>query len=84
LKLGCLFSIQNSRRRAADAPLRIGAHRNNILTYCRQADQISALVWILDCLAPEGLFITGCHEVLPHEIAELAAMVECPFVYRKK
>ena len=58
--------------------------RNNILTYCRQEDQISALEVILNCLAPGGLFIIGCHETLPFETGELVPMAECPYVYMKK
>ncbi len=58
--------------------------RNNILTYCRQADQISALESILNCLAPGGLFITGCHETLPFETDVLIPMAECRCVYQKR
>jgi chemotaxis methyl-accepting protein methylase len=58
--------------------------RNNILTYCRQEDQISAFVSILNCLAPGGLFIIGCHEALPLETNELVSLAECPYVYRKE
>ena len=58
--------------------------RNNILTYCQQADQIRALISIINCLVPGGLFITGCHEALPFETRELAPMAECPYVYQKK
>ncbi len=58
--------------------------RNNILTYCRQEDQIRALVSILNCLAPGGLFITGCHETLPFETDVLIPMAECRYAYLKK
>ena len=58
--------------------------RNNILTYCRQEDQIRALESILNCLAPGGLFIIGCHETLPLEIGVLNPLAECPYVYMKK
>ncbi|CAB1064090.1 Chemotaxis protein methyltransferase CheR (EC [Olavius sp. associated proteobacterium Delta 1] len=58
--------------------------RNNILTYCRQEDQIRALESILNCLAPGGLFITGCHETLPVETGVLIPMAECRYVYKKK
>lgn len=58
--------------------------RNNILTYCRQQDQIDVLNSILNCLAPGGLLITGSHETLPVETGTLVSMAECPFVYRKK
>jgi chemotaxis protein methyltransferase CheR len=58
--------------------------RNNILTYCRQEDQISSLESILNCLASGGLFIIGCHETLPFETGELVPMAECPYVYMKK
>jgi chemotaxis methyl-accepting protein methylase len=58
--------------------------RNNILTYCRLEDQINALVSILNCLAPGGLFIIGCHEVLPFETKELVSLAECPYVYKKE
>ena len=58
--------------------------RNNILTYCRQEDQMKALQPILNCLAPGGLFIIGCHETLPLESGVLHPLTECPYVYRKK
>ena len=58
--------------------------RNNILTYCRAEEQINALASILDCLAPGGLFIIGCHETLPFETKELVALAECPYVYKKE
>lgn len=58
--------------------------RNNILTYCRQADQIRALKSILNCLAPGGLFIIGCHETLPFETDMLIPMMECRYVYQKR
>ena len=57
--------------------------RNNILTYCRQEDQINAFNSILDCLAPGGLFIVGCREALPFETNELVSLAECPYVYKK-
>jgi len=57
--------------------------RNNILTYCRQEDQIRALDSLMKCLAPGGLFIIGCHETLPLESGELVPMAECPYVYMK-
>jgi len=84
LKSDIHWKIGNLLTEPPESVFNIISLRNNILTYCRQADQISALVSILDCLAPGGLFITGRHEVLPYEIPELAAMAECPFVYRKK
>ena len=58
--------------------------RNNILTYCRQADQIRALESILNCLAPGGLFIIGCHETLPLANGVLMPLAECPYVYQKR
>jgi chemotaxis protein methyltransferase CheR len=58
--------------------------RNNILTYCRQVDQISALEAIINCLAPGALFIIGRHETLPFETGELVPMAECPYVYQKR
>ncbi|CAB1085503.1 hypothetical protein JY97_15110 [Alkalispirochaeta odontotermitis] len=58
--------------------------RNNILTYCRQAVKIRAFERILDCLAPGGLFITGCHESLPVESGMLVPMSECRYVYKKE
>ena len=58
--------------------------RNNILTYLGEEGQTSALITILDRLAPGGLFITGCRETLPLEIKELVPVLECPFVYKKR
>jgi len=58
--------------------------RNNILTYCRQEDQISTLTSILNCLAAGGLLIIGRHEILPFESTELVAQAECAGVYQKK
>ncbi|MCP4624723.1 MAG: hypothetical protein GY850_14525 [bacterium] len=57
--------------------------RNNILTYCRQEDQINAFNSIINCLAPGGLFIIGCREALPMETNELVSLAECPYAYRK-
>ena len=57
--------------------------RNNILTYYRQEDQIRALESILNCLAPGGLFIIGCHESLPLEDSALLPLRDCPYVYQK-
>jgi len=58
--------------------------RNNILTYCRQADQIRALESILNCLAPGGLFVIGCHETLPLGTDVLTPLAECRYVYQKR
>lgn len=58
--------------------------RNNILTYCRQADQIRALESMLNCLAPGGLFIIGCHETLPGASGVLSPLAECSYVYQKR
>ena len=58
--------------------------RNNILTYCRQEDQIRALETILNCLAPGGLFIIGCHETLPLAKGVLVPLAECSYVYQKR
>ena len=58
--------------------------RNNILTYCRQKDQIKAFSSIINRLAPGGLFIIGCHETLPMESKELFSLAECPYVYKKE
>jgi chemotaxis protein methyltransferase CheR len=57
--------------------------RNNLLTYCRAEDQVSAINSILNCLAPGGLFIIGCREGLPFETSELGPLAECPYVYKK-
>jgi chemotaxis protein methyltransferase CheR len=57
--------------------------RNNLLTYCRAEDQVSAINSILNCLAPGGLFIIGCREALPFETSELVPLAECPYAYRK-
>ena len=57
--------------------------RNNILTYCRPEDQISAFLPILSCLAPGGLFIIGCHESLPLKTGGLVSTPECSYVFRK-
>ncbi len=57
--------------------------RNNILTYCRQGDQIKALAGILDSLSPGGLLIIGCHERLPCETPSLRPMDELSCVFEK-
>lgn len=57
--------------------------RNNILTYCRQKDQIRALSEITMHLEPGGLFIIGFHETLPFEAAALTPTAEFPYVFRR-
>jgi chemotaxis protein methyltransferase CheR len=57
--------------------------RNNILTYCRQKDQKRMVNRILSSLRPGGLFIIGCHEVLPFKTDRLNPKDHLPFVYCK-
>ena len=57
--------------------------RNNVLTYCRREAQKKAVISILNCLAPGGLFIIGCHETLPLETDRLISMDRFPYVFRR-
>jgi chemotaxis methyl-accepting protein methylase len=83
LKSNIQWEIRDLMTEPPDATFHIIFWRNNILTYCRQADQISAFLSILNCLAPGGFFIIGCHESLPCETKELVSLAECPFIYKK-
>lgn len=58
--------------------------RNNILTYCRQKDQIRVLHDIIGHLEPEGLLIIGRNEILPSGFETLIPTAELPYVYKKK
>lgn len=55
--------------------------RNNLLTYYQEPIKNSVLDRILDCLAPQGLLITGAHENVPFIGEKLAPCV--PMVFRK-
>ncbi|MGD8888517.1 MAG: CheR family methyltransferase [Desulfobacterales bacterium] len=57
--------------------------RNNILTYCKEEIQIKMLPGILECLAPGGLFIIGCHECLPLDPIWLSPVEALPYVFKK-
>jgi chemotaxis protein methyltransferase CheR len=84
LKSDIHWEISELRKESPASIFQIIFLRNNILTYCRQADQIRALESILNCLAPGGLFIIGCHETLPRASGALIPLAECPYVYRKR
>jgi chemotaxis protein methyltransferase CheR len=55
--------------------------RNNVLTYCRQEARMKAVHNVLNCLAPGGLFIIGCHESLPFKTDRLISMDRFPYVF---
>ncbi|UCD79889.1 MAG: hypothetical protein JSW26_00200 [Desulfobacterales bacterium] len=57
--------------------------RNNILTYCRQKNQIRALIGIVERLESGGLFIIGCRESLPSGVVNLVPTAELPYVFQK-
>ena len=57
--------------------------RNNVLTYYQKETQIRCLAPILKLLAPGGLFIIGCHEKLPPEIAHLRKLDPLSYVFKK-
>jgi chemotaxis methyl-accepting protein methylase len=77
------WEIRNLLTEPSDRRFQIIFLRNNILTYCRQAVHMEALVQILNSLVPGGLLILGRHERLPHGTAGIKPMDECPFAYRK-
>jgi chemotaxis protein methyltransferase CheR len=58
--------------------------RNNVLTYYREKAQKKALTGILNCLSPGGLFIIGCHEILPVKTDRLIPMDRFPYVFCRK
>ncbi len=57
--------------------------RNNVLTYYRQEIRKEAVISVLNCLASGGLFIIGCHEVLPLETDRLISVDRFPYVFRR-
>jgi len=57
--------------------------RNNVLTYCRQEARKKAVISVLNCLAPGGLFIIGCHETLPIKTERLITIDRLPYVFRR-
>jgi chemotaxis protein methyltransferase CheR len=57
--------------------------RNNILTYCRQKDQIPALIDIVERLKSGGLFIIGSRESLPAEVVNLVPTTAFPYVFQR-
>jgi chemotaxis methyl-accepting protein methylase len=84
LKSGIRWEICELRTESPGSIFQIIFLRNNILTYCRQEDQIRALKSILNCLAPGGLLIIGCHETLPWASTGLSPLAECPYAYQKR
>jgi chemotaxis methyl-accepting protein methylase len=58
--------------------------RNNVLTYCRQEARKKAVISVLNCLTPGGLFIIGCHETLPFKADRLIPMNRFPYVFCSK
>ncbi len=57
--------------------------RNNVLTYCRQEARKKAVISVLNCLVPGGLFIIGCHETLPFKTDRLIPIDSLPYVFRR-
>lgn len=81
-------SIRWETRNLLDGPpewlFKIIFLRNNILTYCRQKDQIQVLHDIIGHLQPEGLLIIGRKETLPLGFETFIQRTELPYVYRRK
>jgi chemotaxis protein methyltransferase CheR len=84
LKSSIRWEIRHLLHDPPDSVFNLIFLRNNILTYCRQKDQIRALEGIIDHLQPAGLLIIGCREVLPFEVGTLVPTAEFPYVFLKK
>ena len=84
LKRNIRWEIRNLLHNPPESVFHLIFLRNNILTYCRQKDQIRSLNEIFKHLAPGGLFIIGCREILPCEVGNLVPMADCPYVFQKR
>ena len=84
LKSNISWEIRNLLVEPAESVFNLIFLRNNILTYCRQKDQIQILGDIIEQLEPGGLLIIGCHETLPLGAEALVPTPELPYVYEKK
>jgi len=84
LKRNIRWQIRNLLDKPPESVFNMIFLRNNILTYCRQKDQIRVLHDIIGHLEPEGLLIIGRNEILPSGFETLIPTAELPYVYRKK
>ena len=57
--------------------------RNNVLTYYEEELKKKAFRKVLDCLAPNGFLVIGCHETVPFETTDLIGVEPYPYVFRK-
>jgi chemotaxis protein methyltransferase CheR len=57
--------------------------RNNVLTYYNEELKKKAFRKVLDCLAPKGFLVIGCHETIPVEAENLISDSHVPYVSRK-
>ena len=58
--------------------------RNNVLTYYEEELKKKAFRKVLDCLAPNGFLVIGCHEKVPFETTDLIGVEPHPYVFRKE
>lgn len=84
LKRGIRWQIRNLFDNPLESVFDLIFLRNNVLTYCRQMDQIRVLPDIIEHLETGGLLIIGSHENLPTGFETLVPTAELPFVFRKK
>jgi chemotaxis methyl-accepting protein methylase len=84
LKSNIRWQIRNLCDNPPESVFNLIFLRNNVLTYCRQMDQIRVLPAIIEHLETGGLLIIGSHETLPAGFETLVPTAELPFVFRKK
>lgn len=84
LKSSIRWQIRNLFDNPPESVFNLIFLRNNILTYCRQKDQIRVLPGIIEHLEPGGLLIVGCHEILPPGFGSLIPTAELPYVFRRE
>jgi chemotaxis protein methyltransferase CheR len=58
--------------------------RNNVLTYYDKELKKKAFRNVLDCLAPKGFLVIGCHETIPFESKDIIGVAPYSFVFRKE
>jgi chemotaxis protein methyltransferase CheR len=58
--------------------------RNNVLTYYEKHLKKKAFRNVLDCLAPKGFLVIGCHETIPLESKDIIGVAPYSFVFRKE
>ena len=84
IKRNIRWEIRNLLDNSPESVFNMIFLRNNILTYCRQKDQIRVLQGIIAHLEPGGLLIIGRNETLPSGFETLIPTAELPYVYNKK